>query len=591
MLDRRSPPLSRVKAFGWAWHGLMLQPRGSSSVTIYLPGGQTYAGTTAGVNKILRPAPWTYLWNLGLADQEQTEAEAERGAQFTGYAILRGSSGPLYAYGNAYFGTYDALEICGWPVRFAAGTGRALLRIRRNSSGEPDPDTLELLIYPSVVLGGEPADPFFFTFDGRLDALGQGAGQPDLYEGAEALAPLVTGVRFSSLDMSANGRSLLLGLTPLVSANLLRMTNVAQWCGLLRLDIAGDPSEPETLSAELSVEQDRGQALGELVDEITGSMNYVARYTKPAETVSTVQPFPDCGVTEVVQTAGFTSVPNASPGVASYEGNQTYRHGQTGSMAGAWFDGAGAVQVLRFDSIREQHLVTSVEDASSGERRERDIYVAGATECVLDDRTLTDDRAYRLNGLVTDERTFTVRLYGPGGGLFDEQVLKTTFTNTEWYDSTQDPDNQGTARMVIEYDGEVISDVTSPPDGGSLSPGSGTPFGYQVDVLPDRYQAEAGGQSVGEHHIRVLNGSNKIALMGHAVITTAGPDAITFRNAVTPAGTATGVMTRYASHDGGLQPRAGFDSSDARALTRGSYNPITHQVERHREDRAELAWI
>ena len=178
MLDRKSPPLSRTQVFGWAWHGLMLQPRGSSAVTIYLPGGQIYAGTTSGVNKILRPAAWTYLWSLGRPDQEQTEAEAARGAMFTGSAILRGSSGPLYAYGNAYFGTYDPLEICGWPVRFAGGTGRALLRIRRNSSGEPDPDTLELLIYPAVVLGGPSTDPVLFTFDGRLDALGQGAGQP-----------------------------------------------------------------------------------------------------------------------------------------------------------------------------------------------------------------------------------------------------------------------------------------------------------------------------------------------------------------------------------------------------------------------------
>lgn len=591
MLDRRTPPLSRMKTFGWAWHGLMLQPRGSSNVTIYLPGGQTYQGTTSGINKILRPAHWTYLWSLGRADQEQTEVEAARGAVFAGAAILRGTSGPFYAYGNAYFGTYDALDICGWPVRFASGTGRALLRIRRNSSGEPDPDNLELLVYPAVVLGGQPVDPLLFTLDARLDAIGQGAGQPDLYEGVEELAPLVTGVRFNSLDMSHDGRSILLGLSPQVSANLLRMTNVAQWCGLLRLDITGNPGEPGNIGYQLTVEQDRGQALGDLVDELTGPMDYVARYTKPAETVSTVQPYPDCGVMEVVQVAGFTTEPNTSPPVDSYVGDQLYRHGQTGVMAGAWFDGAGAVQILRFDSLREQHLATSVADGSSGERRERDVYVAGDGACVLDDRTLTDDRAYRLNGLISDERTFTVRLYSLDGGVFDEQVLKTTVTTTEWYDSTQDPDNQSTIHTVVEYNGEVISDVTLQPDGGSLSPGSATPFGYLPSVFPAHYQAEAGGQSVDDHQIRVLNGSNKIVLLGHGVRTTAGPDALTFGNALTPAGTAPGVVTRYAGHDGGLQPRSGFDSTDARALTRGSYNPITHQVERHREDRAEIAWV
>ncbi|MCP8465937.1 hypothetical protein NK553_18455 [Pseudomonas sp. ZM23] len=588
MLDRRSAPLARVPGFGWAWHGLMVQPQGSGVVTITLPNGQTYTGSSGGNNRVLRPWPWTYLWNVGRPGLEQTEAEAARGARFDGAAILRGFGGPMYAYGNAYFGTYDPLEIAGWPVRFANATGRALLRIRRDSSGVPDPDHLELLVYPSLVLGGAPVDPVVFAIDARHAAIGQSA--PDLYEGPEPLAAMVTSVRFNTLDMTPDGRSLLLGLSPVNSGNLIRARNVAQWCGLLRLSITGDPDD-QNIGYQLVIEQTRNQALGELVDELTGAAADVQRYTLPPETVSTVQPWPACGVTEVLWRGGFTEEPNTAPPVISIEGTQTYRRGQTGVMAGAWFDAAGAVQIARFDSLEVQTVETVVTDSSAGERRERTEYTVGPSECVANPTTITDDMAYRLNGQINATSTYSLRLYGTDGGLFDEQVLKIERTNTEWYDSTQDPDNQSTVRTVLTVDGTVVSDVTSSPEGGSLTPGSGTPFGFRLTELVARYHAERGALAVDTHQVRVLNGSNKVTLLGRSSITEAGPDTLLFRQAMTPGGTVAGVLTRYAGHEGGLQPRRGFDSSQSIALTRASYNPVTHQVERHRADLADFGWV
>lgn len=589
MLDRRAVPLAKVPAFGWAWHGLILSPPAGGDVTIYLPNGRTYVGEVAGRDRVVRAWPWTYLWDIGRDDLEQTPAEVDRGARFDGRAILRGVGGSLCAYGNAQFGGADPRDVIGWPVRFAGRTGRALLR--KPYAGEAPPDTLELLIYPEIVLGGQPVAPVSYLVDVSLDALGQGAGQPDLYEGPELLAPLVDDVNLVALDISRDGRSLLLGVAPIVTAHLSRMRNVTRWCGLLRLDITGNPGSPGDLGYQLIVEQDRRGALGELVDELSGSMPAVARYTAPLETVSTVQPWPECGVDERVQTAGFTTTPNSSPPVNSLEGSESYRYGQMGVMAGAWFDVSGAVEVLRFDSLLEQTLENTVANASTGERREKRVYAAGPTECTAGPLEITDDRAYRLNGSSIDDKSYRLTLRGPGGAV-DEHVLRVKSTITEWYDSTQDPRNQSTVHTVIEFNGAVVLDETSPRDGGALSPGAASPFGDHIHQLLSRYHAEAGGLSVGNHQIRVLTGSNKISLLGHLERTDAGPDPVTFSVALTPAGAMGAPITRYAQHDTDpLTRRYGFDSVDAWGLTTASYNPITHQVERHREDRATCSWV
>lgn len=590
MIDRRAVPLARVPAFGWAWHGLMRDPvTGSGNPTIYLPNGRTYVGERSGRDRVLRVWSWTYLWDVGRPDLEQTEVEAERGARFDGRAILRGFGGSLYAYGAVYFGSNDPRDQIGWPVRFDGRTGRALLR--QPYAGEAPPDTWELLIYPEIVLGGQPVEPVAFLVDVSLSALGQGAGQPDLYEGPELLAPLVEGVSLSVLDISRDGRSLLLGVKPQVTGHLSRMRNVTRWCGLLRLDITGNPGSPGNIGYQLIVEQDRRAALGELVDELSSSMPAVARYTTPMETVSTVQPWPACGIDERVQTAGFTATPNSSPPIRSVEGSESYRYGQTGVMAGAWFGAAGAVEVLRFDSLLEQTLETTVANASTGERRERRVFSAGPTECTAEPMVITDDRAYRLNGQITDDRSYRLTLRGPGGAV-DEHLLRVVSTTTEWYDSTRDPYNQRTGRTVVEFNGAVVFDETSPPDGGTLSPGAATPFGFHIPALVSRYHTEVGGLSVGNHQIRVLTGSNKIVLLGHLERTNAGPDPVTFSVALTPAGATGAPITRYAQHDTDpTSSRYGFDSVDAGRLTDGTYNPITHQVERHREDRAICGWV
>lgn len=589
MLDQRSVPLGRIPAFGWAWHGLMVNPRATSTVTITLPNGRTYVGSNSGRNRVLRPESWTYLWDIGRQPLEQTEGEAERGARLDGAAILRGHGGPIYAYGNAYYGTYEPLEIAGWPVRFAESTGRALLRIRRTSGGAPDSNVLELLVYPSVVLGGTPVDPVLFTIDVRWGAIGQST--PALYEGPELLAALIGTVRFNTLDMTRDGRSLLLGLSAVNSGSLIRMRNVVQWCGLLRLNITGNPGEPGDLGYQMVIEQSRSQALGELVDDLTGSMVDMKRYTLPQETVSTVQPWPACGVTELLWRGGFTTEANSAPPVPSIEGAQTYLRGQTGVMAGAWFDADGAVQVLRFDSLEEHQVETVLTDSSGGERRERTVYSSGPSACVATPTTITDDRAYRLNGRINSTRTYTLRLYGVDGIVFDEQVLKVENTNVEWYDSTKDPDNQSTISSVLTVDGTVIYDVTNPPERGALTPGSGSPFGFRLIKQEARYHAERGGLAIDVYQVRVLNGSNKVVLLGRCKTTEAGPDTLLFRQALTPGGPVAGMITRLAAHDSGMQPRAGFNSIESDAFTRASYNPITHQVERHRADLAAFGWV
>lgn len=324
-MDSNYPLLAIPLWFGTPWHGAVfsiggggtrLRPLGSSG-----PLDRPWSGSR------YRPAA---LWDIGRPNVETPAEIAAQGGQFLGRSL-------------------QPCDLVNWrPLLLAGVVCRA--RITRDPIAgfvltlrAYDAATGQLLPAVTVNTGS-------FT----NASIGQGADQPPV----SGWTPPTTIDTYSAMDVTPDGRSMLLGVTPLIAGAGQVLV------GLLRLDIGGTPEAP-TLT--LSLISSRTDALGTYyLTGDSGTFSTMHLPTPPNE-----QEFGECGITRDYRPGARTLTPGppslSRPSPAAVVGSGAAELGVTGRLLTAWFTAGGGVEQVRYNYRYEWERTATLTDESTGE--------------------------------------------------------------------------------------------------------------------------------------------------------------------------------------------------------------------------------
>lgn len=578
------PPIPRnLATWGWPWHGLILEPQSGDSY-IQLPNGKTHTPPSTSISS-MQGGHWSYLWDIGLPDREATPDEIEQGMAWWGRAILRNRG---VGVGQVY-GRIDMAGLAGsgsWPVLLDDGV--AWVRLDASQAAGSAQFTLRFT-FRRTIIGAAPIDPVEVTLPPA--DYGQGAGQPDVFttrvESPSAQKAVIgpPGI----YDFTPDGRSALAAFAAVYN---LPFPNDGghNLAGLLRIDISGPLAAP---SVNVSVLHDRRSALGELVHEYSGGMRLATFDFAPREKVSEVQPEPVCGVTEYVTPGAI--VENTTGLFQAYVGTDSATWGQKGALAAAWFEG-GAVKEVRFDSMAVLTATSTTNDASSGEWRTRDTYVySSATgQCERTETYNVDSRIIDFRARRVEDATYTLRLYAPDGG---EQVTTLRrFSTMDGRFFPSDPAQTIDAQTSTVYQGGEEFETTSSSSPGIL--GGALRWGYQLTNDTPCYSLVNGYWQMSTLDHSVLFCSNKLVTLGQLErlnkAAKRGPYQVQYGQLVSPSGLISPGVTLTVPDTPprpGVYENLAWRSVYVEQATKAAWNPVTHEVCRHRLDVAGFGWV
>lgn len=442
-MDSNYPFLGQPLWFGTPWHGAVYSNGG---ITRLRPMGSSGALDREWIGARYRPAA---LWDIGRPDVETPAEIAAQGGQLLGRSL-------------------QPCDLVNWRPLLLDGVVCRARIIRDPFEGfiltvrAYDPTTGQLLPAVTVSTGS-------FT----NASIGQGADQPTV----SGWTPPATINTYSAMDVTPDGRSMLLGVTPFISG-------VGQvLLGLVRLDIGGTPDAPTLM---LSLVSSRTDALGTYYktgDGGTFSTMYLPRTPNEFE-------YGPCGIVRSYYPGARTLMPgagsSANPGPSATVGSGFAEIGVTGRLLTAWFTESGAVEAVRYSYRYEWQRTATLTDESSGEYLSVTTY---SDECAMTGSTMTDTIVNRasLNDVTEIRETVTI------GTLTATGMIRWTMTGTTtepsslpavWSYSTLEDREQDGITFTFTYAGPVY-----PPTEPALAASHPVLLGVLVGTNSDSYGA------------------------------------------------------------------------------------------------------
>jgi hypothetical protein len=438
-MDSNYPFLGRPLWFGTPWHGAVYR---SGDITRLRP-----LGSAGPLDR-----PWTgaryrtsALWDIGRPDVETPAEIVTQGGQLLGRSL-------------------QPCDLVNWRPLLLDGVVCRARIIRDPIEGfiltvrAYDPATGELLPAVTVSTGS-------FT----NASIGQGAGEPTV----SGWTPPATINTYSAMDVTPDGRSMLLGVTPLISGVGLVLL------GLVRLDIGGTPSAP-TLT--LSLLSSRSDALGTYY--LTGDGGTFTTMHLP--TPPNEQQSGPCGVTRDYRPGARTLTPgpppSSNPSPAAQVGSGSAELGVTGRLLTAWFTAGGGVEIVRYSYRYEWERTATLTDESTGEYLRVVTYDEG---CSVTSSTTTDTISLgaSLSDITEVRQTITV------GALSATGMIRWTMTGSTtepsglpptWSINTLEEGNQDGITYTFNYAGSI-----TPPTAPALAPDHPVLLGVVVGTDSD----------------------------------------------------------------------------------------------------------
>lgn len=426
-MDSNYPFLGRPLWFGTPWHGAVfnvgdntqLRPLGSSGTLDRPWSGARY-----------RPA---VLWDIGRPDVETPADIAALGGQFLGRSL-------------------QPCDLVNWRPLLLGGVVCRARIVRDPAAGfvltlrAYDPATGQLQPEVTVSTGS-------FT----NASIGQGAGQPPV----SGWTPPATINTYSAMDVTPDGRSMLLGVTPFVSGVGLVLV------GLLRLDIGGTPVAP-TLT--LSVVSSRTDALGTYYLTDDGGTFSTMHLPQPPDEPE----YGPCGLIGLYRPGPRTltpgSPPSGTPSPSASVGSGSAELGVAGRLLTAWFTESAGVELVRYSYRYEWQRTATLTDTSTGERQVTITYDENCS-AVSSDETNTISLGASLSDVTEIRQTITV------GALSATGVIRWTMTGSTsepsglpptWSISTLEEGNQDGIAFTFTFPGSITP--PSKPALGSAHP-------------------------------------------------------------------------------------------------------------------------
>lgn len=324
-MDSNYPLLALPLWFGTPWHGF-----------VYRVGGVSYLRPNGSTGELDRP--WSggmlrdsALWDIGKPDPVTPAELLEQGGKFLGRSLV-----------SPALNTWRPVLLDG-----------VVCRARIQESYEKG-FTLELRAFdPDTGRLGSPVSADTGRFS--MDDIGQGAGEPPVV----GWTPPALIRSYTGLDVTADGRSMLLAVTPYIKG--LPFTPIL---GLVRLDIGGTPDQP-TLTLHLVAS--RANALGTLSESRDRSAQSNEWNRKP-----TVYEYDKCGIRRVTQEGArypspTTHLPSIDiDGIYTRTGYDIHNKSFSGRIMGAWFEPDGGVHILRYSCTSSSIHTVTAEDMSTG---------------------------------------------------------------------------------------------------------------------------------------------------------------------------------------------------------------------------------
>ncbi|CAM4003868.1 hypothetical protein [Ectopseudomonas alcaliphila] len=439
-MDSNYPFLGRPLWFGTPWHGAVFSAGGAG--TRLRPLGSSGALDRAWLGARYRPAA---LWDIGRPDVETPAEIAAQGGQFLGRSL-------------------QPCDLVNWRPLLLAGVVCRARIIRDPIAGFVltlrgyDPATGQLLPAVTVNTGS-------FT----NASIGQGAGQPPV----SGWTPPTTIDTYSAMDVTPDGRSMLLGVTPVISG-------VGQvLLGLLRLDIGGTPEAP-TLT--LSLISSRTDALGTYyMTGDSGTFSTMHLPTPPNEQESGA-----CGITRDYRPGARTLTPGppspSNPSPAATVGSGAAEVGVTGRLLTAWFTAGGGVELVRYNYRYEWERTATLTDESTGEYLR---IVTYDNECNPTGSTTTDTilLGASLSDVSEIRETITVGSLSATGSIrwtMTGSTIEPSSLPPTWSITTLNELNQDGITLTFTYDFPI-----TPPTAPALSPTHPVLLGVVVGTATD----------------------------------------------------------------------------------------------------------
>lgn len=422
-MDSNYPLLAQPLWFGTPWHGAVyitgdttrLRPLSSDGALDRLWSGARH-----------RPA---VLWDIGRPDVETPAEIVAQGGQFLGRSL-------------------QPCDLVNWRPLLLDGVVCRARIVRDPVTGfvltvrAYDPATGELLPAVTVSTGS-------FT----NASIGQGAGEPSV----AGWTPPATISTYSAIDVTPDGRSMLIGVTPVISGVGLVLL------GIVRLDIGGTAAAP-TLT--LSLVSSRTDALGTYY--LTGDAGTFTSMYLPQPPNETE--YGPCGIIRDYRPGARTPTPGtgtpSSPGPSAPVGSGAVEIGVSGRLITAWFTESGDVELVRYSFRQEWQRTATLTDESSGEYLRINTY---DDACTPTGSTTTDTIVLgaSLSDITEVRQTVTV------GELSATGVIRWTMTGTTtepsglpavWSYNTLEEGDQDGITFTFSYAGSV-----SPPGAPSLA--------------------------------------------------------------------------------------------------------------------------
>lgn len=484
--------------WGCPWHGLLLDLSANNGtirenrLTLTLRDGRV-KDFTPGLAKAYH---WSYLWDVGRPDLEQTEEEADQGMEWWGKAILSSENGNrLSAYGSVDFGQ-------GWPVVLDGELGRVAYSISTKSISE---DPAELADFSFRFTRAQDGQVRTVTLS-QVDQ-GLGSGQPTVYAfrpEREADKFIVYSGAYRLLDITRRGQFALLGIESSIygfsEGERLGRSKRGGICyiGLLEVALGGTFDEPRV---SVSVRLNKAQALGTLVDSRGGALSEQVYEGLPMEIVSQGA----CGVEHWRYPAGYRLSTDAmSAGWRVKTGGQSITFGQTGSMAGAWYGPDGAIQIATLSHLIELTNDVSFSPSGSGSQ---DYYTSYDSNCNVTENRTTDTTVVTVDAHSVSSRTETITLYGPAGDLVGTNTYKAqSILHLEYRKSGGDIQKGNSySRSFGEINGAIYFDNTTKLNDIK----EGEKFGSEISEPANVYVFENGFIGASDQYVFAYRASNK----------------------------------------------------------------------------------
>ncbi len=524
-MDSNYPLLAQPLWFGTPWHGTVYLD--GSNATRLRPNGTTGDKDRAWSGTVTRD---TSLWDIGKPDPVTPDEILAQAGAFLGRSLVSPS-----------LNAWRPLLLDGTVCRVRVREDFALGFVAEVRAYDPATGVLK----PAVIAS---------TGRFSMTSIGQGADQPSV---SEWVPPDI--IRsYTCMDVTSDGRSMLVGVTPFVSQ--LEFTPVA---GLVRLDIGGTAQAP-TLT--ISLISSRADALGEASwnNEFTAQNQSWGRAPAVSEDN-------ECGTWRTTKHAALhpestTAPPGISAsGIVTRTGASVTTRSFSGRILTAWLDSAGQVEIVRYSFTATSSYTVSATDESTGSEVTTNYFVPDS--CVLDYTTVENDMVMLFKVSTVSESSGTLTV-GSSTAAFTFSVTN----NFTWDNFTSEPK---TRERITEgtLDGvsgsellSGIADLVWMPSSGPVEPTVLRSWrdGVREQALPSWYAlhpSHAGWKAAALSRTRVQSGDVAVD--------------VKLWPASTPSGVIGGTITY-------LFPVAAVFTSDNRriASSNGAFNPISGAVMR-----------